>query len=80
MDNNRLTFRKKPTQEIEEKKKTIPFYYDNSDMAKMLNVTPRTLQRWRSSGKLPYTSIGSKVYYNPEIIKKLMERNDYSED
>ena len=36
---------------------------DNQDLAFLLKVSTRTLQRYRSSGKLPYFMIGHKTYY-----------------
>lgn len=36
---------------------------DNQDLCLMLNVSKRTLQRYRSSGKLPYKRIEQKTYY-----------------
>jgi hypothetical protein len=38
-------------------------YLDNLDMMKLLQVTVRTLQRWRKSGLLPSNNIGGKHYY-----------------
>lgn len=36
---------------------------DNQDLCLLLKVSKRTLQRFRSSGKLPYRLIGKKTYY-----------------
>jgi hypothetical protein len=36
---------------------------DNQDLCFMLNVSKRTLQRFRSSGFLPYKRINQKLYY-----------------
>ncbi len=36
---------------------------DNQDLCLLLKVSQRTLQRFRSSGKIPYRLIGRKVYY-----------------
>jgi hypothetical protein len=36
---------------------------DNQDLCFMLNVSKRTLQRFRSSGNLPYKRINQKLYY-----------------
>ncbi|MDR0231407.1 MAG: helix-turn-helix domain-containing protein [Dysgonamonadaceae bacterium] len=37
--------------------------YDNQDVCQLLNVSKRTLQRYRSSGELPYNTIYHKTYY-----------------
>ncbi len=36
---------------------------DNQDVCMMLNVSKRTLQRYRSSGQLPFKQIKRKTYY-----------------
>lgn len=37
--------------------------YDNQDICQLLNVSKRTLQRYRSSGELPFHTIYHKTYY-----------------
>lgn len=36
---------------------------DNQDLLHMLKVSSRSLQRYRSSGQLPYYTISGKLYY-----------------
>lgn len=36
---------------------------DNQDILQMLKISNRSLQRYRSSGKLPYYTISGKLYY-----------------
>ncbi len=36
---------------------------DNQDVLTILKISSRTLQRYRSSGKLPYYAISGKIYY-----------------
>ncbi len=36
---------------------------DNQDILQMLKISSRSLQRYRSSGKLPYYTISGKIYY-----------------
>ena len=43
-------------------------YIDNSDLMMILQVTNRTIIRWRKSGKLPYKKLGSKFYYRADLI------------
>jgi len=38
-------------------------WLDNSDVCRLLNVSARTLQTYRDTGKLPYSQINSKIYY-----------------
>ena len=48
---------------------------DNQDLAFLLKVSPRTLQRYRSSGKLPYFMIGHKTYYRASDIRAFVQEN-----
>ena len=36
---------------------------DNQDLLQMLKISSRSLQRYRSVGKLPYYTISGKLYY-----------------
>ena len=38
-------------------------YYDNVSIMKILNVTVRTLQRYRKNGKIRSITFGGKIYY-----------------
>lgn len=48
---------------------------DNQDLAFLLKVSPRTLQRYRSNGKLPYFMIGHKTYYRASDIRAFVQEN-----
>lgn len=41
---------------------------DNQDVMEFLKISPRTLQRYRSEGKLPYYTISGKIYYRSSDI------------
>ena len=43
-------------------------YLDNYDLIKLLQVTYRTIQRWRNTGRLPYCKIGRRFYYRTDIL------------
>lgn len=62
--NNRLITLNPATQEK-------PGYLDKSEMQKLLLISSRTAQRWRSLGRLPYSRIGNKLYYK---VDDLLER------
>lgn len=50
---------------------------DNQDLAFLLKVSFRTLQRYRISGQLPYFTIGKKTYYRANDIRAFVrERAD----
>lgn len=42
---------------------------DNQDLAFLLKVSYRTLQRYRSSKKLPFFMIGHKTYYRVNDVR-----------
>jgi len=45
---------------------------DNQDLCLLLKVSNRTLQRYRSSGILPYRRIQQKVYYLESDVHKFI--------
>jgi len=55
-------------------------YLDNQDLCQLLNVSKRTLQRYRSLGVLPYQCIYHKTYYREKdveaFIKEHFTKND----
>lgn len=48
---------------------------DNQDLAFLLKVSYRTLQRYRTSGKLPYFSIGHKTYYRINDVRNFVREH-----
>ena len=47
---------------------------DNQDLCLLLKVSKRTLQRFRSSGRLPYKRIGRKTYYLESDVHKFIQK------
>ena len=47
----------------------------SSEVRKMLNISPGTLQNLRINGTLRYTKMGSIMYYKLEDINKILEEN-----
>ena len=45
---------------------------DNQDLAFLLKVSKRTLQRYRSNGKLPYFMIAHKTYYRTSDVREFV--------
>lgn len=43
------------------------------EVRKLLGISPGTLQNLRVNGTLPYTKIGSLMYYRYEDIRNLLE-------
>ncbi len=50
-------------------------HYDNQDVCQLLNISKRTLQRYRSEGILPYWKKGHKIYYNKESVSQFISEN-----
>jgi len=46
-------------------------WLDNDQVCKLLDVSPRSLQRYRSDGKLPYMMYGKKCRYRLSDVEKL---------
>lgn len=47
----------------------------SSEVRKILNVSPGTLQNLRLNGALPYTKIGGVIYYDSADIQQMLEEN-----
>ncbi len=47
----------------------------SSEVRKLLNISPGTLQNLRINGTLKYTKIGSIMYYDNTDINKLLNGN-----
>lgn len=48
---------------------------DNQDILQMLKISPRSLQRYRSSGKLPYYTISGKIYYKLSDVHQFIRES-----
>lgn len=48
---------------------------DNQDLCLFLKVSPRTLQRYRNLGLLPYKVISKRNYYKESDIKAFVEEH-----
>ena len=50
---------------------------DNQDVMQKLKISSRSLQRYRSSGQLPYFTISGKLYYKLSDVNNFI-RNSFS--
>jgi hypothetical protein len=48
---------------------------DNQDVCRLLNVSKRTLQRYRSSGERPYQMIYHKTFYKESDVEAFIKAN-----
>lgn len=49
--------------------------YDNYDLCKLLNISKRTLQRYRSSKELPYHTLYGKTFYKESDVSNFIRLN-----
>ena len=68
----------KPPEKEKEQKERRAFngelLLDNTDLCIMLNVSKRTLQRYRSLGWLPFKRIDQKTYYLESDVEKFIKK------
>lgn len=48
---------------------------DNQDILQMLKISTRSLQRYRSSGRLPYYTISGKIYYKLSDVHQFIRES-----
>lgn len=53
--------------------KEMDNWLDNQDVCLMLNISPRTLQTYRNTGKISFSQINHKIYYRPSEVEKLLQ-------
>lgn len=49
---------------------------DNQDLCIMFNLTTRSLQRYRTSGQLPFLRIGGKLFYYESEVQKFIKKRE----
>ncbi|HNP91345.1 MAG: helix-turn-helix domain-containing protein [Parabacteroides sp.] len=47
-------------------------WLDNQDVCSLLNVSKRTLQYYRNTGKISFSQINNKCYYKASDVEKLL--------
>lgn len=50
-------------------------FLDNQDVMQMLKISPRSLQRYRSDGRLPFYTISGKLYYKLSDVHQLLRES-----
>ena len=48
---------------------------DNAEVCRQLQISKRTLQYLRNSGKLPYSTLGNNCYYKHDDVRALLDKN-----
>ena len=55
------------------KSKGMNDWLDNQDVCLLLNISPRTLQSYRDTGKIGFSRINHKIYYKPSDIEVFLQ-------
>jgi hypothetical protein len=58
-----------------EKKNLKEKIINNQEFLLLMNISKRTAQSWRDEGVIPFSQIGSKIYYRWGDIETLLENN-----
>jgi hypothetical protein len=48
---------------------------DNQDLCQLLHISKRTLQRYRSTGELPFQTVYQKTYYKESDVHTFIREN-----
>ncbi len=54
-------------------KKSKEKWLDNSDVCRLLNVSSRTMQTYRDTGRLPYSQVNNKLYYKASDVEEFIK-------
>lgn len=55
--------------------KRLGEHLDNQDVCLLLNISQRTLQTYRDTGKISFSQVNHKIYYKPTDIQELLNTN-----
>jgi hypothetical protein len=55
--------------------KNLKEWLDGQDACLILNISPRTLQTYRDTGRLSFSQINHKIYYKASEIDDLLKKN-----
>ena len=47
----------------------------STEVMKLLQISPGTLQNFRINGNLPFTRMGGSIYYDADEINKILKEN-----
>ena len=66
-----------PIDDLQKKRNSIDGeeLLDNQDLLQMLKISNRSLQRYRSIGKLPYYTISGKLYYKLSDVHQFIRES-----
>ena len=61
--------------QVQTEEKNLKPWLDAQDVCLMLNISTRTLQKYRDKGMLAYSLVAGKCYYRPQDIEVLIKKN-----
>ncbi len=50
-------------------------FLDNQEFIQMMNISKRTAQTWRDEGRVSFSQVGCKIYYQMKDIEAMLENN-----
>lgn len=53
-------------------------FLDSQEFLQLMNISKRTAQTWRDDGVIPFSQIGSKIYYKMSDVKELLDKHYHS--
>lgn len=53
--------------------KSLNTWLDNQDVCQIINISPRTLQTYRDTGRLAFTQVNHKIYCKLQDVQKLIK-------
>ncbi len=51
-------------------------WLDKQEVLQLLHISPRTLQRWRDMGLMPFSFIGGKMFFRKSVIESILYQNE----
>lgn len=58
-------------QNVSEKMK----FLDNDEFLELMHISKRTAQTWRDEGRIAFSQVGGKIYYQMKDIEAMLENN-----
>jgi len=56
-------------------KSTVDTFVDTQEFIQIMNISKRLAQEWRDKGIIPFSQIGSKIYYRMTDIQALLDKH-----
>lgn len=72
---NKIDNLEKKIDNLSNKPKLDEIWLDNQEEMELLKIRPRTLQNYRDKGVIPFSQMGSKIYYKACDIQKHLDNH-----